>query len=161
GTSTWKQIAMGDGGDCGVNQQNPTTIYHSYYDVSLERSNNQGSTWTSMNPPSVGSLFYPPVEVFGATVAIGGAGASVHGNGAPPWKNVSLGLASGEVSTAMRDVDANTIIVGTNKGNVIRVNWNGTSWTKTALTSPSPRYISCIAVDPSNPQRFWVTFSQV
>jgi hypothetical protein len=74
---------------------------------------------------------------------------------------VTLGLTTNEVCTAMRDVDANTIVVGTNKGRVMRVNWNGTTWTKTALTSPAARYISCIAVDPSNPQRYWLTFSQV
>ena len=39
--------------------------------------------------------------------------------------------------------------------------WNGTAWTKTILTAPTNRYISCIAVDPSNSQRFWVTISQV
>jgi hypothetical protein len=161
GTSVWQQIAMGDGGDCGVNQQSPTTIYHSYYNVSLERSNNQGSTWVSMNPPNMPSLFYPPVEVFGATVAIGGTSLLITRNGAPPWKTVTLGLTTNEVCTAMRDVDANTIVVGTNKGRVMRVNWNGTTWTKTALTSPAARYISCIAVDPSNPQRYWLTFSQV
>ena len=37
----------------------------------------------------------------------------------------------------------------------------GAAWAKTNLTSPAPRYISCIAVDPSNPQRVWVTISQV
>src|SRR5262249_1644644 len=34
-------------------------------------------------------------------------------------------------------------------------------WKKTLLTTPASRYISCIAVDPSNAQRYWVTFSEV
>ena len=161
GPLQWDQIAMGDGGDCGVNQVTPNTIYHSYYDVSLERSTNQGATWTWLAPPSVPSLFYPPVEVFDTTVAIGATSLIITRTGGPPWTTVNLGLTTNEVSTAMREQGANTIIVGTNKGRVIKVVWNGTSWTKTVLATPSPRYISCIAVDPSNPARLWVTFSQV
>jgi len=61
----------------------------------------------------------------------------------------------------MRDIDANTILIGTNQGGVLRVSWSGTSWSKVQLGSPASRYISCIAVDPSNPQRFWLTLSQI
>lgn len=161
GSTVWDHIADGDGGDCGVNQLNPNIIYHSFYRVSLERSNNKGNTWTNLSPPSVPSLFYPPVEVFGSTVAIGATSLVVTRTGGPPWTTFSLGLGSGEVSTAMRDIDANTILIGTNAGRVLRVSWTGATWSKVVLTSPAPRYISCIAVDPSNPQRFWVTLSQL
>lgn len=161
GSTVWDHIADGDGGDCGVNQLNPNIVYHSYYYVSLERSNNKGATWTNLSPPSIPSLFYPPVEVFGSTVAIGATSLVVTRTGGSPWTTFSLGLSSGEVSTAMREIDANTILIGTNAGRVLRVSWTGTAWNKVVLTSPAPRYISCIAVDPSNPQRFWVTLSQV
>ena len=160
GVPTWDHIADGDGGDCGVNQLNPNIIYHSYYDVSLERSTNKGNAWTNMAPPSMGSLFYPPVEVFGATVAIGGTALLVTRTGVPPWKTVPLGLGAQEVATAMREIDASTILIGTNKGRMLKLIWNGSAWVKTQLASPTPRYISCIAVDPSNLQRYWVTISQ-
>jgi hypothetical protein len=60
----------------------------------------------------------------------------------------------------MEDIDANTILIGTNKGRLLKMSWTGATWSRTQLTSPAPRYISSIAVDPSNPQRFWVTISQ-
>ncbi len=60
-----------------------------------------------------------------------------------------------------REIDANTLLVGTNAGRMLRMSWNGSAWKKTNLASPVTRYISCIAVDPSNGQRFWVTISQV
>jgi hypothetical protein len=161
GSTVWDHIADGDGGDCGVNQLNPNIVYHSYYYVSLERSNNKGNTWTNLSPPSVPALFYPPVEVFGSTVAIGATSLVLTRTGGPPWTTVSLGLSSGETSSAMREVDANTILIGTNKGRMLRLSWTGTTWSKVMLTSPAPRYISCIAVDPSNPQRYWVTISQM
>jgi hypothetical protein len=163
GSTVWGHIAGGDGGDCGVNQLNPNVVYHSYYYVSLERSTNKGNTWTGLGlpwPPTLGSLFYPPVEVSGLTVAIGAASLLVTRNGIQPWTTVSLGLPSGEFPSAMRAVDANTLLIGTTAGRILRVWWTGT-WNKVQLASPAPRYISCIAVDPSNPQRFWVTISQI
>ena len=161
GATKWDHIADGDGGDCGVNQQNPNTVYHSFYNVTLERSNNKGNSWTWLAPPNVASLFYPPVEVAGLTVAIGAVSLVVTRNAAPPWATVSLGLSPGEVSTAMRAIDANTLLIGTNIGRMLKMTWMGAAWNKIALTSPVVKYISCIAIDPSNPQRFWVTSSQV
>jgi hypothetical protein len=161
GSTIWEHIADGDGGDCGVNQLNPNEVYHSYYNVSLEGSTNKGDTWTWLAPPAVSSLFYPPVEVSGATVAIGGVSFVVTRTGGPPWSTVSLGLPSGEGASAMRAIDANTFLVGTTKGRVQRVSWNGSNWIVKNLTSPAPRYISCVAIDPSNPMRIWVTLSQL
>jgi hypothetical protein len=161
GNTVWDHIADGDGGDCGVNQLNPLVVYHSFYNVSLERSNNKGNTWTWLAPPAVSSLFYPPVEVSGATVAIGGVSLVVTRTGGPPWTTVSLGLPAGDGPSAMRAVDANTFLIGTTKGRMLRAAWNGTSWVITNLTSPAPRFISCVAIDPSNPSRVWVTLSQL
>ncbi len=161
GATIWEHIADGDGGDCGVNQLNPNEVYHSYYNVSLERSNNKGDTWTWLAPPAVPSLFYPPVEVSGATVAIGGVSFVVTRTGGPPWSTVSLGLPSGDGASAMRAIDANTFLVGTTRGRMLRVSWNGSNWIVKNLTSPAPRYISCIAIDPSNPMRIWITLSQL
>jgi hypothetical protein len=160
GAPKWEHIADGDGGDCGVNQQSPNTVYHSFFNVTLERSNNQGDTWTWLAPPNVPSLFYPPVEVAGLTVAIGAVSLVVTRTGGPSWTTVALGLSSNEVSTAMRSIDANTLLIGTNLGRMLKLTWTG-AWNKTTLTSPAAKYISCIATDPSNPQRFWVTSSQV
>jgi hypothetical protein len=161
GPTVWEHIADGDGGDCGVNQLNPNEVYHSFYYVSLERSNNKGNSWTSLAPPNVASLFYPPVEVSGATVAIGGVSFVVSRTNGASWTNVSLGLPSGEGASAMRAVDTNTFLVGTTKGRMLRVSWNGTTWLVKNLTSPAPRYISCVAIDPSNAMRIWVTLSQL
>ena len=161
GPTVWEHIQDGDGGDCGVNQLNPNEVYHSFYNVSLERSNNKGNAWTPLAPPNVASLFYPPVEVSGATVAIGGVSFLVSRTSGASWTNVSLGLPSGDGASAMRAVDANTFLVGTTQGRILRVSWNGATWLVKNLTSPAPRYISCIAIDPSNALRIWVTLSQV
>src|SRR5262245_1524046 len=168
GSTKWTHVADGDGGDCGVNQLNPDIVYHSNYDVSLERSSNKGQTWTDLDPPAFSafvnpptSLFYPPVEVSGLTVAIGAKSLVVTRSGGQPWKTVPLGLSAGELPSAMREIDANTLLVGTTKGRMLKMTWNGIAWAKSQLASPSSRYISCIAVDPTNALRIWVTVSQL
>lgn len=106
------------------------------------------------------SLFYPPVSVFGRTVAIGGASLLVTRTGGQPWQTIALGLAAGDVATTSCMRNADTIYVGTKFGALILMTWNGTNWVRTGLTSPFAAYTSCIAVDPGNPQRLWATSSQ-
>ena len=161
GAPVWDHIADGDGGDCGVNQANPNEIYHSFYGVSLQRSANKGNTWTNLAPPAMNALFYPPVEVFGATVAMGGVALDVSRNAGASWTTVALGLPAGDTASAMDIPDANTVFIGTTQGRVLKVAWGGTSWAKTLLTSPASLQISCITVDPGVPKRLWVTLSQL
>ena len=139
----------------------PNTVYHSFYNVTLERSNNKGNSWT----------WRRTAERRVRILSTGRGGrpdsrdrrglAGGHTQQGPPWATVSLGLSSGEASTAMRAIDANTLLIGTNIGRMLKMTWTGAAWNKIALTSPVAKYISCIAIDPSNPQRFWVTSSQV
>ena len=161
GSTSWDHIADGDGGDCGVNPLAPNEIYHSYHNMTLERSNDKGQTWTYLNPPSEQSLFYPPVEVYGQTLAIGGTSMVLTRTGGPPWTTLALGLASGDVVTACHIQDADTLFVGTSKGQVLRVKWSGSAWSKTALAAPFNGWVSCITQDPSNLSRLWVTSTTV
>ena len=47
------------------------------------------------------------------------------------------------------------------KGRMLKLARNGTTWKKTQSGFPDSRYISCIAIDPSNPLRLWVTLSEL
>jgi len=161
GAPSWDHIADGDGGACGVNQLNPNEIYHSYYDVSLERSNDKGNNWVALNPPSMTSLFYPPVGVYGRTVCIGGVSLIITRNGAPPWTTISLGLQPNDVATAIRMFDADTIYIGTQFGQLSKASWTSGSWVTSPLASPFMGYISSVGLDPLDPQRLWVTSTQV
>jgi len=159
GTTSWMQIAQGDGGDCGVNPLNAKEVYHSYYYVSLEGSKNKAKTWTDLQPASMGALFYPPVSVFGQTVSIGGDALQVSRDRGDNWTLVKLKLSAKDVATTSCMPDADTIYLGTQLGLVFKATWAGNAWKIVALTQPFKAYISCIATDAGNPQRLWVTSS--
>jgi hypothetical protein len=164
GAPVWDHIADGDGGDCGVNQTSPNVVYHSYFNATLERSTssgNFGSFTPLVPPPNVASLFYPPVEVADLTVAIGATSLiySLNGTAAAAGSFSTVAL-SGGFPSAMRARTPTSILVGTTGGAMLRVTFVGGTPSVATLTSPSPRSISCIAVDPSNPNRYWVTVSQ-
>lgn len=168
GSLQWKQIAEGDGGDCDVNPLDAKEAYHSfYYDrrdgLGFQRSRNKGETWRDLKLPNLPMIFYPPVEVFGQTVAIGAQSLLVSRDRGTRWSKVPLRLSARDkaLPSAMREIDANTILVGTGEGRLFRVTSNGARWQKKTLASPARRTISCIAVDPSNPQRYWITFSEI
>ena len=69
GATEWDHIADGDGGDCGVDQQNPNTVYHSYLQRLARTLEQQGQQLDVAGAAERRSLFYPPVEVAGLTVA--------------------------------------------------------------------------------------------
>jgi hypothetical protein len=77
GGEVWYQIAVGDGGECATNEFSPYTVYHCYYQMSLERSLTGGGfgSWTEVGqnvPDNYNSLFYPPMEVRGNLVVQAG-----------------------------------------------------------------------------------------
>ncbi len=45
GDVAWNQVEGGDGGFVRVDQTNPSTIYHTFYGISLRRSDDAGLTW--------------------------------------------------------------------------------------------------------------------
>jgi photosystem II stability/assembly factor-like uncharacterized protein len=155
-TTAFHQMADGDGGDCGVNPLNPNEIYHSFFKMSLAGSTDKGNTWTSFDVPQMTALWYPPVSVYGRTVMIAGRAVAVTRTGGGSWTTVGLGLDT-DMATASCILDADTFYVGMATGRAFRIHWVGSRWRQTELTSPFEALIKCIALDPSDPQRLWVT----
>jgi hypothetical protein len=169
GSPIWEHIADGDGGDCGVNRTNPKTVFHTYYDMSPERSANAGNfdSWTWIGPPvqgGEGNLFYPPFETSatnGDTIAIGGGALYVSRDNGTNWTR--LAYSSNNVSSALYIPNADNVYVGTTDGQIFQTQWNGANWTTlTALTTPrAGAYVSDLFVDPNNLSRIWATSRRV
>jgi hypothetical protein len=169
GAPSWTHVADGDGGDCAVNRSTPTTVFHTYYNMSPERSTTGGDfgSWTYLPPPlptGERSLFYPPFEASangGDTVAIGGEALYISRNNMSNWTR--LAFPSSAFASALYIPDPSTVYVGTTDGRIYRSNWSGSTWSAlAALTTPRTNaYVSDLLVDPSNPNRIWTTYSTV
>jgi len=162
----WSNIADGDGGDCGVNQLS-NKLYHSFYSPTLQRGtlSSTGVAWVNLVPPPSGgtALFYPPVEVAETTVAIGANPLiySLNGDAATSTSGfTTLALPGGIVPSAMRARHPASLLVGATSGAMLRVKFTGGTPTIDTLATPRAANISCIAIDSSNPNRYWVTISQ-
>jgi hypothetical protein len=169
GSPTWDHVADGDGGDCGVNRLTPTTVFHTYYNMSPERSTTSGNwgSWTGIAPPvptGEGSPFYPPFacsSTDGDTIAMAGNALYVSRNSGTNWTR--LAWPGGGSGSAVEIPNSNTVLVGLNDGRVLRTTWAGTAWgALAALATPrASATVSDIVVDPNNASRIWATYSTV
>jgi hypothetical protein len=165
GSSSFDHVADGDGGFVAVNHDVPTTVFHTYYNMSPEVSNSSGDwgSWTYIPPQTQAgesNLFYPPMrctDSSGSTVAIGGGALYVSRANGTAWARVAF--PSTATASAICVPDSNNVFVGVTDGRVFHTTWNGTAWTAlAALTAPrASAYVSDLLVSASNLKRIWVT----
>jgi hypothetical protein len=165
GSATWLHSQDGDGGDCAVNAANPATVFHTFFGMGMQRSTSRGdkNSWVSRGPnvaDTYQALFYPPVEANDAVIAQAGESLFVSTDAATSWTEVQLNLG-GALGSALAIPTATRIYVGTNGGDVLRVDRSGATWNVTRLTRPRTGFMSDLLVDPTNASRLWATFSDV
>jgi photosystem II stability/assembly factor-like uncharacterized protein len=172
GNDVWYHISDGDGGDCAVSSTSPYTCYVTFYGMGIARSTEGGgwNTWpappkdligphvTSRDDYPDGSLFYAPLEVNGRTVVQGGKRIFISRDSGDSWGKVALILASEELSSALTMPNPNRILVGTTEGRVFRLDFADKEWKRTQLAKPVTGYVSDLLVDPTNPNRIFVTY---
>lgn len=169
GNAHWEQIADGDGGDCAVNQSNPNIVFHTYYNLSLERSFDRGQNWQGVVLDPHGqlgqSLFYPPVECCNDTIVIAGNIVYVSRDSGSTWTQVAL-PAEASLASALFLPSPDEILVGTSTGRIYRLTWTaqGWNWTWTLAGLTSPRlnaFISDIFVYQFQHNYIWATSTMV
>jgi len=163
GSLVWLHSQDGDGGGCGADTATPSTVFHTFYGMGMERSTQSGDwgswSWIGPNVPAgYGALFYPPVDVTGSTVAQAGTSLYVSTNDGGAFTDVALSLTSGAVASALRASTPARIYVGSTQGDIVRAD-DSAGWTTTGLTQPAQGWVSSIAVHPSDTSRVWVTLS--
>jgi hypothetical protein len=169
GAPAWDHAADGDGGYVAVNYRDPRAVFHTYFNMSPERSTSGGDfgSWTYI-PPAVpageGSQFYPPMRCTdsnGTTVAIGGGALYVSRTNGSPWTRVPFPSAA--IASAICVPDADDVYVGATDGRILHTHWNGSAWTAlAALTSPrAGAAVSDVLVSASNQNRIWATYSSI
>jgi photosystem II stability/assembly factor-like uncharacterized protein len=153
----WIQRSTGDGGYTIVDPVNPTYIYGQYVNGSIQRSANNGTSYTNITPiGSSGGLFYNPYEM-----APGDHNTIVFGR-ADIWKTTnaqSATTSSGWTQIATTTVvggsvsaigiswtDINKIYIGTSNGRILVTTDNGANWS----TQTGYAYVSDFVVDNTN-----------
>jgi photosystem II stability/assembly factor-like uncharacterized protein len=157
GGTSWLQRTTGDGGYTIVDPVNTNYIYGQYVNGSIQRSTNNGISYTSFTPSgSTGGLFYNPYEM-----APGDHNTIVFGR-ADVWKTTNAQTATsssgwtriattsvvgGSVSAiGISATNINNIYIGTSNGRILVTTDNGTTW-KTKTGYP---YVSDFVVDNTN-----------
>jgi photosystem II stability/assembly factor-like uncharacterized protein len=172
GNDVWYHISDGDGGDCAVSSTFPYTCYVTFYGMGIARST-RGGGWNTWPPPPDdligppvtsnedypnGALFYSPLEVNDRTVVQAGKRVFISTDGGDSWVKVALFLQSEELSSALTMPSPTRIYVGTTDGRMFRLDLSAGNWTRTQLSKAMTGYVSDILVDPTNPNRIFITY---
>ncbi|HYX24781.1 MAG TPA: hypothetical protein VFC23_11560, partial [Thermoanaerobaculia bacterium] len=163
GLPLWRLVAVGDGGPCAIQQETPYLYFHTFAHLTLERSDREGGrgTWEGIGQdrPERKSLFYPPIRVLGEVVVQAGETVQISSDAGDSFTEVFLLAGSGLVS-AIEIVDRDRILVGTETGDLYRIDRNPTGWDPPIpLLQPRAGFISSILA--ADRDHLWVAYSDV
>ncbi|MBI3850749.1 MAG: SBBP repeat-containing protein [Verrucomicrobia bacterium] len=159
GTSRWNPIRGGDGGFVRVDPGNPYVVYHTYFGLSLERSDDGGVTWA---PKTAGfypdtSNFYPPYMLDPSNPArllFGTDSIYESLDRGDSWALVTIPFFYGWNTDAVIDsiaiakTDANTIYASAG-GHIFASIDDGFNWTQRDVPGVADN-IQDLLVDPAN-----------
>jgi photosystem II stability/assembly factor-like uncharacterized protein len=177
GTLAWTQVRDGDGGFVHVDPSHPNTVYHEYYGISLERSDDGGVTWASKisgidttAPPGPGpesddpSQFYVPYVLDASNsshLVLGTNRVYQTTDKGDSWTAISgdLSLGTGTIAAlAIAPSSSSTIYAVYSDGTVWLTTNGGSTWSERDGGLPLSPFESDnsstvdIVVDPSNSQ---------
>ncbi|MFN6037513.1 MAG: VPS10 domain-containing protein, partial [Bacteroidota bacterium] len=163
--TTWAQVMGGDGMDCFIDRTNNNVMYGEQYNGDLNRSTNGGTNWTSiisgltgtgawMTPwhqdPSVANTIYVGYQqLFKST------------NQGTSWTQVAGTMTGTSSIVEFAIAPSNNQVIYVIKGNALFKTTNGgAAWTNITTGLPTTSAaMTNLAVDPTDPNNVWVTFS--
>ena len=168
----WSEILGGDGFRCLVDPTNNSFVYAEFQYGNLYRSTNGGSTFQSASSGLTGRKNWSmPVELDPANPATLYAGTErLHRstNRGASWTPVSPDLTNGDgginvvfgtiTTIAIAPSDTQTILAGTDDGNVQVTTNGGGTWVNVSGSLPD-RWVTRVAFDPSSDAIAYVTVS--
>jgi uncharacterized protein (TIGR03437 family) len=171
-SKAWAQSTCGDAGWSAIDPSDPSVMYTTCQNVDIFKSTAAGAfgSWNRAEsgiPTSERSSFIPPLVLDASrpqTLYFGTYRVYQTTNGASSWTAISPDLtAGGTVSTiAIAPSDSNTVYAGTTDSH-ISVTTNAVTgtptWTRRDKAPLPTRFITQIAVDPTNSLAVYVTYS--
>ena len=161
GSSSWPEVAGGDGGWSGVETSNPSILYCNYINLNFRKSTDGGNTWnyarTGIDLSDKSEFIAPATQdsSTSGTLYIGGTHVYKTANFASTWTDVSGSLGSSLISVlAVAPSSSATVYLGDESGN-LKVSTNGgTTWQTLSTFAGYP--ISSLAVDPTDANLIYV-----
>jgi hypothetical protein len=176
GRSAWTSLRGGDGGYVAVNPSNTNMLFVENTGLSMSRSANGGSTYSSFtsgiteaagnflfintfaqDPSNAGNMWTGGAFIWRTSHAID----AVLPN--PIWTRASAFLGQRATAFAVAPTDGNTVYVGGQTGSVWRNSAALSAISTTVWASSKPRpdsnYVSWVAVDPTNVNTVYATIS--
>jgi photosystem II stability/assembly factor-like uncharacterized protein len=157
----WQLVAGGDGGFVRVDPSNPNVVYHEFNNISLERSENGGLTWTrktsgiNTNDPSP---FYVPFVLDSANpsrLVLGTNRVYETTNRGDFWRAISTPGSNGWTvssnldSVATTPADINTIYASAG-GHIFVTFDDGQSWQQRDIPGVVDQFRD-LQIDPADP----------
>ncbi|HSD81627.1 MAG TPA: hypothetical protein VLB47_13240, partial [Solirubrobacteraceae bacterium] len=179
GTGTWYHVSDGDGGDCAVDEDAPSTVFHERFSrggnvIHNLRSRAAGGweTWryAPVAPANHPTLFYAPMEARGRMLVQAGQDVFISDQegDAGSFARVALPAlvpapANPELVSAIAIADDDRVLVGTTQGRVVtltRTPGVGPGWSVAVMagTPFAAQPVSDLLVAPDDPRRVWATF---
>jgi photosystem II stability/assembly factor-like uncharacterized protein len=160
GDPAWYQIRPNDGGYVRVDSSNPQTVYHEFFGISLERSDDGGDTWTTKTTGLSGaSNFYIPYVLDPSNptrLVLGTNRVFESTDRGDTWTALSTPLVNGWNvvdpidSVGVAPGDTNTIYASPN-GHIFMTNDHGGSWKPIDIPGYAGHFFD-LKVDPADSQ---------
>ncbi|MFN5183909.1 MAG: VPS10 domain-containing protein [Bacteroidota bacterium] len=163
--TAWAQVMGGDGMDCFIDRTNNNVMYGEQYNGDLNRSTNGGTNWTSIitgltgtgawmtpwhqDPTTANTIYVGYQQLFKST------------NQGTNWAQVTGSMTGTSTIVEFAIAPSNNQVIYVIKGNVLFKTTNGGgAWTNITTGLPTTSAaMTNLAVDPSDPNNVWVTFS--
>jgi len=162
--NSWRWLSGGDGMDCLADYSDAGTLYFSYQNGALFRSEDGGMSNIEISPcsddgawtaPLVQDPSNPNTLYFGACLDV--VRSLDKGN---TWDSIATGYFSDNITAlAIAPANSSTIYAG-NSQELFRTTNGGTSWTSISSGLPmASAMLSALAVSDANSQHVWASFS--
>jgi photosystem II stability/assembly factor-like uncharacterized protein len=166
-STTWTELIGGDGGWTAFDPTTPTIMYHTFFNITPQRSDDSGSNWsditTGINTGDPSSFYIPmAIDISNPSILfLGSDHLYKTTNKGDAWSATSLVLSSGKFS-AIKVAPSNDsyAYTGTSSGQFFSSTNGGSNFTEHDTGLPSV-FLTQIAVDPTNPQKVYTTFSAI
>jgi len=176
GPNAWRPVIGGDGAYVAIHPTNPQVLYGESQWANLVKSVDGGNRFTSattgLDPirssgvgPEANYLFAAPFVMDGTDpnrLWLGGEHLYRTSDAAATWTKASAAMPDGGLVSAIAIApgDANRVIAGTNKGDIVssRSALNATSADAWDFTRPRDGWVTSVAFDPRDASRVYVTY---